>query len=64
VAGYFTEILDESGTGLLTHRFDPDGVAGRESSGGVEDISPEHLARARAMLPADGVWAPWPVRRI
>ena len=64
VAGHFTEILDESGSGLLTHRFDPDGAAGRESSGGVEGISPERLARARAMLPADGVWAPWPVRGV
>lgn len=61
-AGHFTEILDESGSGLLTHRFDSDGIAGREISDGVEEISPERLARARAMLPDDGVWAPWPVR--
>ncbi|MGO1725443.1 DUF6226 family protein [Glutamicibacter ardleyensis] len=62
VNGHFTEILDESGAGLLTHRFDSDGVAGREISDGVEEISPERLARARAMLPADGAWAPWPLR--
>lgn len=62
VAGHFTEILDESGSGLITHRFAPDGVAGSEISGGLEEISQERLAKARVMLPPDGVWAPWPVR--
>lgn len=61
VSGEFSEHLDVN-AGRLVHRFDADRTGFSEQSGGLDDISPARLARARALLPESGAWAPWPMR--
>jgi len=61
VSGAFGEYLDLD-AGRLVHRFEVDEMGFSERSGGLDDVSPARLARARAILPESGFWEPWPMR--
>jgi hypothetical protein len=61
VCGAFVEIL-QNGTGRLVQRFDSAETGFAEQASALDDISPARLARAHAILPPSGVWAPWPLR--
>lgn len=60
-SGAFVEILDV-GKNRLTHQFNVEAAGMLEQSVDLDDLSSTQLAKARAMIPADGSWAPWPLR--
>lgn len=60
VTGHYRESVNPQASGWLGYRLEEPGVRTRSGQSRTDEVPVERLERARHVVPADGLWRPWP----
>ncbi|GAA1059024.1 DUF6226 family protein [Agromyces bracchium] len=60
VTGHYGESVNPRASGWLGYRLEEPGVRTSSGQSRTDEVSVERLERARHLVPADGLWRPWP----
>lgn len=60
VTGHYRESVNPQGSGWLGYRLEEPGVRTSSGRSRTDEVTVERLEHARHLVPADGLWRPWP----
>lgn len=60
VIGHYSEFANPQASGWLGYRLEEPGVRTNSGQSRTDEVAVERLERARHLVPADGLWRPWP----
>ncbi len=60
VTGHYSESVDPQASGWLGYRLEEPGVRTSSGQARADEVTVERLEHARHLVPAEGLWRPWP----
>ncbi len=60
VIGHYSEFANPQASAWLGYRLEEPGVRTNSGQSRTDEVTVERLERAHHLVPADGLWRPWP----